>query len=353
MNWANQWNNQIDKSGRDTEETREMNTHGPPLVFPAASAPPRQTDFIWRIKQMHLEIALCVSLSLSACLTLSLPLFHILPLSPSFSLSWLFWLVNYFIQHICWIDAWIIHQLHVATIISCYFYLPGSLCSVKQFKVLLARFLQRLRWGGWGVDGVGRGEKRGKQIQELNNIDNNMQQNQNRFIYQIDWLCRQVVLQSWAAGIQFYLRNNLVSGFSKLEIHLHGGWECRIFELSSSESAQFALDKHFACPVCFALQHIAELLSVKPALTWHLTSERWEIERGVKSAWDIFCERVHKSVICCIGNVTSKEITGGRNRKGCVQRSRLTSACKKIHSLMHTLTHKQWIFQNTLNSSSS
>lgn len=74
--------------------------------------------------------------------SLSLPPFS-LALSPSLSLSWLFWLVNYFIQHICCIDAWIIHQLHAATIISCYFYLPGSMCSAKQFKVLPARFLQR------------------------------------------------------------------------------------------------------------------------------------------------------------------------------------------------------------------
>lgn len=53
----------------------------------------------------------------------------------------MFWLVNYFIQHICCIDAWIIHQLHVATIISRYFYLPGSMCSTKQFKVLPTRSL--------------------------------------------------------------------------------------------------------------------------------------------------------------------------------------------------------------------
>ena len=164
MNWPNLWNNQIDRAvetERGHQRERGLNTHGLPLFFPAASAPPRQTDFIWRIKQMHLEIALSLSLSLSLCLPRSLSLFHILPLSLSFSLSWLFWLVNYFIQHICWIDAWIIHQLHVATIISCYFYLPGSLCSAKQFKVLLARFL---RQSGRGVDEgrVGWGEKRGE-----------------------------------------------------------------------------------------------------------------------------------------------------------------------------------------------
>lgn len=60
----------------------------------------------------------------------------------------------------------------MATIISCYFYLPGSLCSVKQFKVLLARFLQQAGmvvvgvgvWvvGGWIEGMVGRGVKRGK-----------------------------------------------------------------------------------------------------------------------------------------------------------------------------------------------
>ncbi len=58
----------------------------------------------------------------------------------SLSLSWLFWLVNYFIQHICCIDAWIIHQLHVATIISRYFYLPALMCLLKQFKVFPSRF---------------------------------------------------------------------------------------------------------------------------------------------------------------------------------------------------------------------
>lgn len=42
---------------------------------------------------------------------------------------------------------------------------------------------------------------------------------------------------------------------------------------SSSERAQFALDKHFACPMCSALQHTAELLSVKPALTF----DEWEM----------------------------------------------------------------------------
>lgn len=158
-----------------------MNTGGPPLAFPAASAPPRQTDFIWRIKQMHLEIAL----SLSLCLPHSNP-FHILPLFLPFSLSWLFWLVNYFIQHICWIDAWIIHQLHVATIISCYFYLPGSLCSAKQFKVLLARFLRQSRWRGWGVGRAGRGgrgeENKYKTLTILTPICSG---NQNRFLYQM------------------------------------------------------------------------------------------------------------------------------------------------------------------------
>lgn len=45
------------------------------------------------------------------------------------------------------------------------------------------------------------------------------------------------------------------------------------------------------------------------------------------------CECVHKSVSLCVGNVTSKQITGERDKKkGCVQRSRLTSACKKTHS---------------------
>lgn len=118
-------------------------THGPRLAFPAASVPPRQTDFIWRIKQMHLEIA--VSPSFSPCLPLLSFIF-----SPSLSLSWLFWLVNYFIQHICWIDAWIIHQLHAATIIPCCLYLPGLLCSAKQFKVLLGGFLQRSGRRGGG-----------------------------------------------------------------------------------------------------------------------------------------------------------------------------------------------------------
>lgn len=66
----------------ETEREGERDgAHGPLLVFPAASAPPRQTDFIWRIKQMHLEIAL--SLSLSANLALSL----LLPCSPSLCLS--------------------------------------------------------------------------------------------------------------------------------------------------------------------------------------------------------------------------------------------------------------------------
>lgn len=57
----------------EKEKEREMST-GP--CFPAASAPPRQTDFIWRIKQMHLEIARSPSL----------PPFS-LALSPSLSLS--------------------------------------------------------------------------------------------------------------------------------------------------------------------------------------------------------------------------------------------------------------------------
>lgn len=58
----------------------------------------------------------------------------------------------------------------MATIISCYFYLPGSLCSAKQFKVLLARFLRQsgrlgvVGRGGGGVEGIvgGGGMKRRK-----------------------------------------------------------------------------------------------------------------------------------------------------------------------------------------------
>lgn len=137
---------------------------------------------------MHLEIAL--SLSLCICLPRSLPLFHILPLSLFFSLSWLFWLVNYFIQHICWIDAWIIHQLHVATIISCYFYLPGLLCSAKQFKVLLARFLLQSGRGGFKSLAAWvrkRGKNKYKPITILTIAY--IRRNRNEAVYQTDCLC--------------------------------------------------------------------------------------------------------------------------------------------------------------------
>lgn len=120
MKWLYLWYNQTEGL-RVSEETREKYswTHRSSHSFFLLQAPlkDRQISFgassrcIWRL--------LCLSFSMPA----SLPLSY----SPSlpFSLSWLFWLVNYFIQHICWIDAWIIHQLHVVTIISFYFYLPG------------------------------------------------------------------------------------------------------------------------------------------------------------------------------------------------------------------------------------
>lgn len=41
--------------------------------------------------------------------------------------------------------------------------------------------------------------------------------------------------------------------------------------------------------------------------------------------------------VWCVGNVTSTEITGEWNRKGCVQWSRLTSACKKTHTRTQTM----------------
>ncbi len=149
------------QSGRArAKETREKEsrTHTGSHSFFLLQAPlqDRQISFgassrcIWRLLCLSLPLSACLTPSPSFILSLSLSLFF----SLFFSLSWLFWLVNYFIQHICWIDAWIIHQLHVATIISCYFYLPGSLCSAKQFKVLLARFLRqsgRCVWRGVGV----------------------------------------------------------------------------------------------------------------------------------------------------------------------------------------------------------
>lgn len=71
------------KLPEETGETAGVEDTGAPLFPPAASTPPRETDFIWRIKQMHLEIALSLSpsplLSLPLCLLCSL--FHILPLS--------------------------------------------------------------------------------------------------------------------------------------------------------------------------------------------------------------------------------------------------------------------------------
>ena len=124
--WANESNEKNQREGRrERKRERWAHTGALPACFSCCKRP-------FKTDRFHLAHQADASGDCSLSLPLSLP-----------SLSWLFWLVNYFIQHICCIDAWIIHQLHVATIISCYFYLPGSMCSTKQFKVLLARFLQQ------------------------------------------------------------------------------------------------------------------------------------------------------------------------------------------------------------------
>lgn len=249
MNWPNHWNNQIDgvvETERGTREKESCTHAGSCSFFPAASAPPRQTDFIWRIKQMHLEIAL--SLSLSLCLPPSLSLSFIFSLSPSLSPDCSDQLITLYNT-----SAGLMHELYI----SCMWRLLFRVTST-----FLARCARRNNLRCYWLDfcssqGVGGGlvrEKEGKQIQNNNNTDNNVQQNPNRFIYQINSLWRQLGLGLCAAGIQ----PNLGSKNEKF-IYVEGGES----GVAKAENTQLGLDEHFMC-----VKHMFVMLAFYKSLNY-------------------------------------------------------------------------------------
>ena len=112
----------------------------------------------------------------------------------------------------------------MATIISCYFYLPGSLCLAKQFKVLLARFLWHSEERGGGEDMVGQGRKK--------------RGNKYKTITILTTICSKIKRDLYITQIGFDVSARVLShrdlalpekhsflGFEIEKIYLQGGWE--------------------------------------------------------------------------------------------------------------------------------